>query len=62
MRRSLVDRARRRLAAKRGGGAELLDVDALGIPFPDDYNKDHVRMNDALERLAAMDPRKAELV
>lgn len=32
MRRILVDRARRRLAAKRGGGAERLDSDEVEIP------------------------------
>ena len=44
MRRILVDRARRRLAAKRGAGAERVD------------------MNEALEKFATQDARKAELV
>jgi RNA polymerase sigma factor (TIGR02999 family) len=34
MRRILVDRARRRLAAKRGAGEACLDADELDIPAP----------------------------
>jgi hypothetical protein len=32
--RILVERARRRLTAKRGGGAEVLDVDVIELPSP----------------------------
>lgn len=61
MRRILVDRARRRLAAKRGAGEAPLDADELEIPAPapDDQLLD---VNDALEKFAREDPRKAELV
>lgn len=61
MRRILVDRARRRLAAKRGSGAVPLDVDELEIaaPPPDERL---LAVNEALEKFAAVDPRKAELV
>jgi RNA polymerase sigma factor (TIGR02999 family) len=61
MRRILVDRARRRLAAKRGSGEASLDADELEIPAPapDDQLLD---VNDALEKFVAQDPRKAELV
>jgi RNA polymerase sigma factor (TIGR02999 family) len=61
MRRILVDRARRRLAAKRGAGKACLDADELEIPAPgpDDQLLD---VNDALEKFAQQDPRKAELV
>jgi RNA polymerase sigma factor (TIGR02999 family) len=61
MRRILVDRARRRLAAKRGGGAERVDADEFEIsaPAPDESL---LAMNEALTRLAIVDPRKAELV
>jgi RNA polymerase sigma factor (TIGR02999 family) len=64
MRRILVERARRRLAAKRGGGAAVLDVDALEIPAPAAAADDAglLRVHEALDRLAAADPRKAELV
>ena len=61
MRRILVDRARRRLAAKRGSGEPSLDADELDIPAPapDDQLLD---VNDALEKFVREDPRKAELV
>ena len=61
MRRILVDRARRRLAAKRGGGAKRLDTDVLDIPAPapDDQL---LAMSEALEKFSALDSRKVELV
>ncbi len=61
MRRILVDRARRRLAAKRGAGEICLDADELNIPAPapDDQL---LAVNHALEKFAALDARKAELV
>lgn len=61
MRRILVDRARRRLAAKRGGGAESVPADELELPAvaPDEQL---LRVDDALEKFARIDPRKAELV
>lgn len=62
MRRILVDRARRRLAAKRGGGAEAVDIADLDIPSPTTDDDGLLRVNDALEKLAKLDPRKAELV
>jgi RNA polymerase sigma factor (TIGR02999 family) len=62
MRRILIERARRRLAAKRGGGTQPLDVDALEIPSPTSDDDTLLRVNDALKALAARDPRKAELV
>ena len=61
MRRILVDRARRRLAAKRGAGAERLELDAVEIPAPAP-DEELLAVHDALARLAAVDPRKAELV
>ena len=61
MRRILVDRARRRLAAKRGAGAEHVDAAELDIPAPaaDDQL---LAVNEALEKFATVDDRKAELV
>jgi RNA polymerase sigma factor (TIGR02999 family) len=61
MRRILVDRARRRLAAKRGAGEALLDADEVDIPAPGPDDQ-LLAISDALEKLAALDPRKAELV
>jgi RNA polymerase sigma factor (TIGR02999 family) len=62
MRRILVDRARGRIAAKRGGGAEHVDLDAIELPSPTTDDDGLVRVNEALDKLAALDPRKAELV
>jgi len=62
MRRILIDRARHRLAAKRGGGAELLDVDEIEIPSPAADDDTLLRVNEALEKFTAIDSRKAELV
>jgi len=62
MRRILIDRARRRLAAKRGSGAEALDVDEVEIPSPAADDDALLRVNEALEKFMAIDPRKAELV
>jgi RNA polymerase sigma factor (TIGR02999 family) len=61
MRRILVDRARRRQAAKRGAGAAPVAGEDLDIPAPapDDQL---LAVNEALEKFATRDPRKAELV
>jgi RNA polymerase sigma factor (TIGR02999 family) len=61
MRRILVDRARRRQAAKRGAGAEHLDADEVDIPAPAP-DEELLAVHEALARFAAVDPRKAELV
>ena len=62
MRRILIERARRRLAAKRGGGIPPLDVDEIEIPCPTPDDDGLLMINEALEKLAAVDPHKAELV
>ena len=61
MRRILIERARRKLAARHGGGQAQLDVDEIGIaaPSPDD---ELLAVHEALDALAAHDARKAELV
>lgn len=61
MRRILVDRARQRMAAKRGAGEVCLDADDLEIPAPaaDDQL---LAVNEALAKFAKLDERKAELV
>jgi RNA polymerase sigma factor (TIGR02999 family) len=61
MRRILVDRARRRQAAKRGAGAEHADAAEfpLAAPAPDEWL---LAVHEAVERLAKVDPRKARLV
>jgi RNA polymerase sigma factor (TIGR02999 family) len=62
MRRILIERARRRQAAKRGGGAVPVDLDEVEIPSPSANDDQLLAMNEALEKFAAVDPRKAELV
>ena len=61
MRRILVDRAQRRRAGKRGAGIARLDADEIDIPAPAD-DEQLLAMNEALEKFALQDPRKAELV
>ena len=61
MRHILLDRARRRLAAKRGGTAERVNLDEL----PDlsgDRARELIALEDALNALARNDPRKARVV
>lgn len=62
MRRILIERARRRTTAKRGGGAVHLDVDAIEIAAPVADDEALLRLNEALGKFTAVDARKAELV
>ena len=62
IRRILIERARRRLAAKRGGGAIDVDLDEIEIPSPVADDDQLLAVNEALEKFAILDPRKAELV
>lgn len=61
MRRILVDRARRRQAAKRGSGVRPSALDEVDIsaPAPDDHL---LAVDEALGKFRLVDPRKAELV
>ena len=62
MRRILVERARRKQREKRGGGVEHVDVDEIDIAAPVANEDELLAIHDALDRLAAHDARKAELV
>ena len=64
MRRILIDHARRKLAAKHGGKIEKLSANDTGFDLPAGAPADAelLLVNEALEALAAHDPRKAELV
>jgi RNA polymerase sigma factor (TIGR02999 family) len=62
MRRILIERARRRLAAKRGGGAPMVDVQEIDLPSPVADDDRLLLVNEALEKFAAIDSRKAQLV
>ena len=61
MRRILVDRAREKKALKRGGDLERVDLEAveLASPVPND---ELLALDEALDRLAAVDSRAAEMV
>jgi RNA polymerase sigma factor (TIGR02999 family) len=61
IRRILVDYARSQHAEKRGSGAVKLELDAaLAVPLKTDV--DLVMLNDALDRLAELDPRQSRIV
>ena len=62
MRRILIEHARRKLAVKRGAGAELVDLDELEIACPAAEDDQLLAVNDALEKLCAISPREGELV
>ena len=61
MRRILISRARRRHALRHGGGQECLNVDDFDIASPDEDDR-LLAVNDALDKFAAQEPQKAELV
>jgi RNA polymerase sigma factor (TIGR02999 family) len=61
MRRILVECARARGSCKRGGGRERLDLDDLAIASPERPD-DLLALDEALTRLAAVEPQVAELV
>ena len=61
MRRVLVDAARARQSAKRGAGAAAVSLDDVQVPAPD-ADVDVVALEDALEELAAIDPRPSRVV
>ena len=61
MRRILIDRARRRRAARRGSGAERVDIGELEIAAPADDDQ-LLAVDEALSKLAVLDASKAELV
>jgi RNA polymerase sigma factor (TIGR02999 family) len=62
MRRILIEHARRRQAAKRGAGVEVVDLDGLEISSPLADDDQLLAVDEALEKFAAVDERKAELV
>jgi len=61
MRQILIDHARTRQAAKRGGHCERLSLDE-GLIVSPERDVELVLLDEALERLAAIDPRKARVV
>lgn len=61
MRHILIDHARRRLAQKRGSGEVHLDLEAVEIPV-DDAANELLALDNALERLSALEPRLSQVV
>lgn len=62
MRRVVVDRARRRKRAKRGGGEALLPLDENTDVMSDEKADEVVLLDLTLDRLAEFDPRGARIV
>jgi RNA polymerase sigma factor (TIGR02999 family) len=61
MRRILVEKARRKKRLKHGGGRLRLDLEAVGC-LAKEPSEDIEALDEALTKLAAEDPAKAELV
>ncbi len=61
MRRILIENARRKRAGKHGGDLQRVDLDGVDVP-EDAPSEDILAVDEALSRLAAEDPVKAELV
>jgi RNA polymerase sigma factor (TIGR02999 family) len=61
MRRILVDHARGKKRAKRGGGRPKLSLDDALTLSPDNH-EDLIALDDVLEKLAEVDPRQARIV
>ena len=62
MRRILVDYAKTRHRAKRGGGAFHLPIDAMTLPAQQSSGVDLLALDDALSRLAEIDLEQARIV
>jgi len=58
MRQILVDYARRRGAQKRGGGLSRVETEVMTLP----PKVDVIAVDDALEKLARLDPEQAQVV
>ena len=61
MRRIMVDHARRRQALKRGGGALMVELDEARVAS-ESRAADLLELDEALEKLALFDRRKADVV
>ncbi len=61
MRHILLDRARRRVAAKRGGAAPRVNLDDIA-DIGSGRARELIALDDALNALAQVDPRKARVV
>jgi RNA polymerase sigma factor (TIGR02999 family) len=62
MRRILVENARRKQTEKHGGRRERQEFDAIDIVAPTSSDEDLLALDEALSKLEAEDPLKAQLV
>lgn len=62
MRRILVDYARQRVAAKRGGGVALTDIDLATVGATVEQSQELLAIDEALEKLTTIDPQQARVV
>jgi RNA polymerase sigma factor (TIGR02999 family) len=62
MRRILIDHARRKHRARRGGGMKRIELDDIERVAESGRADELLALDEALTQLAAADPRKAELV
>lgn len=60
MRQVLVDHARERMAAKRGGGAFAVNLDDIQIAEQRQFEQ-LIEINDVLDQLASVEPRQARV-
>jgi RNA polymerase sigma-70 factor (ECF subfamily) len=61
MRQILVSYARSQRSQKRGGGAFKMELDEAALVSPEE-SKEIIYLHEALERLATLDSRKAQVV
>lgn len=61
MRRILIDHARKHARAKRGGGLHKVSLDEVAV-LSQERASEVVALDEALERLALIDPRRAQVV
>ena len=62
MRQILIDHARKSAAAKRGGNAVTLSLDVAPELADKNANLDLIALDDAMNRLSALDPRQSKIV
>ena len=62
MRRILIDHARKRQAAKRGGNQAQVPIDESLSLFAPERSEELLALDDALTRLAKLDPRQTQVV
>jgi RNA polymerase sigma factor (TIGR02999 family) len=61
MREVLIDHARRRSAGRRGGGRRRVPLDSV-VDYFEGQGLDVVAVHEALDRLAELDPRQAQVM